>query len=214
MPLTGSFLLGFISAVVGTALPGLINMTAVKVNLKEGKKTALWFIVGAVSIIFFQTFIALLFAKQIDRSPSLIIYLRELGGVIFFLLTIYFLFLAKTPKLKEGNIKKYSKSSRFFLGILLSVLNFFPIPYYIVLGITFSSYRLFTFENSSISLFVSGVVLGAFAIFYAYVEFFNSIQSKADFMMQNMNKIIGSITGLISVITLWNILNHYFFHWY
>lgn len=212
MPITGSLFLGFLSAVVGTALPGLLNMTAVKVNLKEGKKTALWFILGAVIIIFFQTYIALLFARQIDRSPAVIIYLREIGGIIFTLLTFYFLFWAKKPTLQGENIKKYSKSSRFFLGMLLSALNFFPIPYYVVLGITFSSYHLFLLEPYSITLFVLGVVLGAFSLFYSYIVFFNTIQSKADFMMQNMNKIIGGITGLISVITLWNILNHYFFH--
>ena len=97
MQILGLFFLGFISAFVGISPPGLINMTAVKVNLKEGKRTALWFVFGAVIIIFFQTFLALLFARVIDKSPSLILLLREIGCVIFALLTIYFLFVAKKP---------------------------------------------------------------------------------------------------------------------
>lgn len=209
MQVLGLFFLGFISAFVGISLPGLINMTAVKVNLKEGKRTALWFVFGAVIIIFFQTFLALLFARAIDKSPSLILLLREIGCVIFALLTIYFLFVAKKPKLKGSNIKKYSNSSRFFLGMLLSALNFFPIPYYVLLGITFASYQLFAFDFLSILIFVLGVVSGAFVVFYGYVVFFNKIESKADFFIQNMNKIIGTITGLIAVVTFLNILKHY-----
>lgn len=209
MQVLGLFFLGFISAFVGISPPGLINMTAVKVNLKEGKRTALWFVFGAVIIIFFQTFLALLFARVIDKSPSLILLLREIGCVIFALLTIYFLFVAKKPKLKGSNIKKYSNSSRFFLGMLLSALNFFPIPYYVLLGITFASYQLFTFDFLSILIFVLGVVSGAFVVFYGYVVFFTKIESKADFFIQNMNKIIGTITGLIAVVTFLNILKHY-----
>ena len=209
MQVIGLFFLGFISAFVGISPPGLINMTAVKVNLKEGKRTALWFVFGAVIIIFFQTFLALLFARVIDKSPSLILLLREIGCVIFALLTIYFLFVAKKPKLKGGNIKKYSNSSRFFLGMLLSALNFFPIPYYVFLGITFASYQLFSFDFLSILIFVLGVVSGAFVVFYGYVVFFTKIESKADFFIQNMNKIIGTITGLIAVVTFLNILKHY-----
>ena len=186
MQILGLFFLGFISAFVGISPPGLINMTAVKVNLKEGKRTALWFVFGAVIIIFFQTFLALLFARVIDKSPSLILLLREIGCVIFALLTIYFLFVAKKPKLKGGNIKKYSNSSRFFLGMLLSAFDFF-----------------------SILIFVLGVVSGAFVVFYGYVVFFTKIESKADFFIQNMNKIIGTITGLIAVVTFLNILKHY-----
>lgn len=209
MQVLGLFFLGFISAFVGISPPGLINMTAVKVNLKEGKRTALWFVFGAVIIIFFQTFLALLFARVIDKSPSLILLLREIGCVIFALLTIYFLFVAKKPKLKGSNIKKYSNSSRFFLGMLLSALNFFPIPYYVLLGITFASYQLFAFDFLSILIFVLGVVSGAFVVFYGYVVFFTKIESKADFFIQNMNKIIGTITGLIAVVTFLNILKHY-----
>ena len=209
MQVLGLFFLGFISAFVGISPPGLINMTAVKVNLKEGKRTALWFVFGAVIIIFFQTFLALLFARAIDKSPSLILLLREIGCVIFALLTIYFLFVAKKPKLKGSNIKKYSNSSRFFLGMLLSALNFFPIPYYVLLGITFASYQLFAFDFLSILIFVLGVVSGAFVVFYGYVVFFTKIESKADFFIQNMNKIIGTITGLIAVVTFLNILKHY-----
>ena len=200
---------GFISAFIGILPPGLINMTAAKINHKEGKRNALWFVLGAIIIIIIQVFFAVLFAKIINRRTDLVILLREIGFVLFSILTIYFLWLAKKPKDKTKKLKKNSKISRFFLGMLLSVLNLFPIPYYVFISITLASFHLFSFDTISILIFVIGVLLGSFLVFYFYISFFNRMENKTDFMLKNMNTIIGSITGLISIITLINIIEYY-----
>jgi threonine/homoserine/homoserine lactone efflux protein len=200
---------GFIAAAIGIIPPGLINMTAAKINLKEGKKNAMWFVIGAVLVIFFQVYLAVLFAQVINNRPDVLTLLREVGFVIFSILTIYFLFIAK-PKTKKSKIKKSSKKSRFFLGMLLSGLNFFPIPYYVLVSVTLASYQLFAFENNVIFTFVLGSVLGSFAVLYSYIAFFGRIEKKTDYLMRNMNTIIGSITGLVAIVTLFNILNYYF----
>lgn len=201
---------GFISAAIGIALPGLINMTAAKVSIRDGRERAMLFISGAVIIIFFQTLTAILFARFIDSRPDVVILLREIGFAIFLFLTIYFLVLAKKPKIKKEEIKMRSKTNRFFLGMLLSALNFFPVPYYVFVTITLSSYRLFLFERTSIFLFLIGVLLGSFMLFYYYIAFFKKIENKTDFFFKNMNKIIGSITGVIALVTLFNIIKYYY----
>jgi threonine/homoserine/homoserine lactone efflux protein len=200
---------GLFSAVIGIIPPGLINMTAAKVNHKEGRRNALWFVLGAVLVILFQVFFAILFAKVINGRPDIITLFREVGFGIFTILTIYFLGIAKTPTGKSKKLKKSSKTKRFFLGMLLSALNFFPIPYYVFVSITLASYNLFTFDLISILIFAMGAVIGSFLVFYIYISFFNRIESKRDYIMKNMNTIIGSITGLISIITLINIINYY-----
>jgi threonine/homoserine/homoserine lactone efflux protein len=210
MALLTPFLSGFIAAFIGIIPPGLINMTAAKVNMKEGKRNALWFVVGAVLVILFQVSLAVLFAQVIDNRPDVVTLLRQVGFAIFSILTIYFLFIAKEPIAKKSKIKKSSRKSRFFLGMLLSGLNFFPIPYYVVVSVTLASYNLFVFENNVIFTFVSGSVVGSFAALYSYIAFFGRIEKKTDYMMRNMNTIIGSITGLIAIVTLFNILNYYF----
>ncbi|MFV8343375.1 LysE family transporter [Flavobacterium sp. XS2P39] len=209
MNLITSLLLGFVTAFIGITPPGLINMTAAKVNLKEGKRSALWFVLGAVIIIFFQAYLAILFARFIDKRPDVLILMREAGFGIFVTLTIYFLWIAKKPKIRKGKMKKYSSTKRFFLGMLLSALNFFPIPYYVFVSVTLASYNLFFFEMTSVFIFVIGVVLGSSLVFYCYITFFQKIQDKTDYIMRNMNTIIGSITGLISLITLINIIRYY-----
>jgi threonine/homoserine/homoserine lactone efflux protein len=200
---------GFISAFIGIIPPGLINMTAAKVNHKEGKRNALWFVFGAVLIICVQVFFSILFAKVINRRPDLVTLLREIGFGIFSTLTVYFLWLAKKPKDKTKKYTQNSKTNRFFQGILLSSLNFFPIPYYVFVSITLASYQLFSFEKTTILIFVNGVLIGSFLVFYLYISFFNKIENKRDFIMKNMNTIIGCITGLVSIITLINIIKYY-----
>ncbi len=205
-----SLLSGFISAFIGITPPGLLNMTAAKVSMKDGRRHAFWFVSGAVLVIFLQVYLAVLFAQIINSRPDIVLLLREVGFVVFTALTVYFFWLAKTPKLKKPKLKKHSTKKRFFLGMFLSALNFFPIPYYVFISVSLSSYALFSFDLTSILIFVSGAVIGSFLVFYLYILFFQKIETKADYLLRNMNVIVGSITGLVAVLALINILQHYY----
>ncbi len=201
--------LGFLTSAIGITPPGLINMTAAKVSIEEGRTRAFVFAVGAVLIILVQTFLAVVFAKVIDQNPSVVILFREVGLVFFVGLTAYFFLTSKKIKRKKNEIKLKSKKSRFFLGMLLSALNLFPIPFYVFVSVTLASYNYFSFEKSFVYSFVIGSGLGALFAFYCYIVFFKKMERKTNFLLINMNYIIGSITGLVSIITLANIVNYY-----
>jgi hypothetical protein len=185
-------------------------MTAAKISIRDGRERATLFVAGALIIIFFQTLSAVLFARYIDARPDIIVLLREVGFGIFAMLTVYFLFFAKKAKVKKGEIKMRSKTSRFFLGILLSTINFFPVPYYVFITITLASYNLFAFDRIPISLFLAGVMLGSTTIFFYYISFFQRIESKTDFFFRNMNLIIGGITGIVAFFSLCSIIKYYY----
>lgn len=204
------FLSGFLAAVIGVIPPGLINLTAAKISLTDGKKRAMMFVLGALIVIYFQTYISVIFAQYIDKHQEVVVLLREVGLFIFVALTIYFLKFAKKPKINNDNVAVKSKRSRFFMGMVISAINFFPIPYYVLISIALASYNVFAFEPIPIYSLVAGVVVGSFSVFYFYVVFFNKIKSKADFLVNNMNKMIGTITGIVAILTLFNILKYYF----
>ena len=206
------FFSGFLAAIVGIFPPGLINMTAAKVSVTDGRRRALVFVFGALIVIFIQTYISVLFAQYINKNIEIVILLREIGLAIFTLLSLYFLFFAKEPKpiLNKNKIQLKSKRSRFFMGMLISAINFFPIPYYVLVSITLASYNFFTFNNLSIYSLVTGVVIGSFSVFYCYVVFFEKLKSKTDYFIKNMNSIIGIITGIVAIITLINVLDYYY----
>jgi threonine/homoserine/homoserine lactone efflux protein len=206
LEITITFGLAFIIALVGVVPPGLLNMTAAKISIKEGHTRGLVFSIGVCVIVVAQTLIALVFARYLSSHTDVVDILQRVALVIFVLITVYFLLLAKKeakPKV-ESNVK--SKKSRFFQGVLLSALNVFPIPYQAYMGITLASFKWLTFDPISIGSYVAGAVSGTFVMLYVYVFFFEKIKSKKIKSQKAMNFIIGSITGIISIVTLINII--------
>ena len=198
--------LGFCIAFLAVILPGLINMTAAKISLQESKNEAINFALGASVIIFFQTFIAVLFARFISIHQEIVSTLQEIGIFVFSLLSIYFFWIAKTPKKIKTGSKIKGKSNRFFLGMLLSTLNLLPIPFYVFASMSLSASGYFNFDKIPISFFVIGVVCGSFTVFYFYIVAFNKIEKKTEFLMRNINSIIGSVTTFMAVVTLFKLL--------
>jgi hypothetical protein len=72
MNLIISLLSGFITALIGITPPGLLNMTAAKVNLKEGKEMLSGLYLGV--IIIFSSLFAILFARVINIRPDIVFY--------------------------------------------------------------------------------------------------------------------------------------------
>ncbi len=193
-------------ALVGVIPPGLLNMTAAKISIKEGYSRGLMFSIGVCVIVIIQTLIAVIFARYLSMHPEIVQILQRVAFVIFVLITIYFLLLAKQePKQKIEEPRK-SKHSQFFYGMLLSILNVFPIPYQAYMSITLASLGWLTFDNISIGTYVAGAGTGTFVMLYMYVFFFKRIKSQKIKSQKNMNYIIGVITGIISIVTLFNIL--------
>lgn len=209
MDITVIFFLGLIIAFVGVIPPGLLNMTAAKISLKEGSNRGILFSIGVCVIVCLQTYLAAIFAKYLSNHPEVIDILQRVAFVIFVLITIYYLLLArKQPKPNvEANIR--SKHSRFFQGLLLSALNVFPIPYQAYMTLTIASFGWLTFETYSIIAYVAGAASGTFVMLYIYIFFFDKIKNEKLTSQKNMNYVIGSITGIIAIFTLINIIKEF-----
>ncbi|SEP95894.1 LysE type translocator [Hyunsoonleella jejuensis] len=206
MSLTFIFFLGLFFALVGVVPPGLLNMTAAKISLKEGHVRGIVFSIGVCVVVFAQTYVAAIFARYLSKHPEVIDILRSVALVIFVLITVYFLFIAKASSQQQIQPKIKSKHSRFFQGMLMSAINMFPIPYQAYMTITLASVGWLNFEQTSIISYVAGACMGTFVMLYVYIFFFDRIKSKSLTSQKNMNYIIGSITGIISIITLVNIV--------
>jgi len=198
--------LGFFIAFLAVIPPGLINMTAAKISLQEGKNEAISFAIGASVIIFFQTFIAVLFARFINKHQEIVSTLQEIGIFVFSLLSFYFFWIAKKPKKIKTDSRVKGKSNRFFLGMLLSVLNLLPIPFYVFASMTLAASGYFSFDKIPVAEFVIGVMSGSFTVLYIYIVAFKKIENKTEFLMRNINTIIGSVTTFMAVLTLFKLL--------
>jgi threonine/homoserine/homoserine lactone efflux protein len=206
LEITITFGIALIVALVGVIPPGLLNMTAAKISIKDGHTRGLVFSIGVCVIVVLQTLIALVFARYLSNHPDVVDVLQRVAFIIFVLITVYFLVVAKkTDKPNvESNVK--SKKSRFFQGLLLSSLNVFPIPYQAYMAINFVSFKWIKLDPIGITSYVAGAASGTFVMLYLYVFFFEKINSKKIKSQKGMNFTIGMITGIISVITLINII--------
>lgn len=209
MDITFIFFVGLIIAFVGVIPPGLLNMTAAKISLKEGSSRGVIFSIGVCVVVCLQTYLATIFARYLSNHPEVVDILQRVAFVIFVLMTIYFLLLArKEPKLEIDDSVR-SKHSRFFHGMLLSSLNIFPIPYQAYMTITLASFGWLMFDAISITSYVAGAAMGTFIMLYIYIFFFDKIKNEKLTSQKGMNYLIGAITGTIAVFTLINIIRDF-----
>ncbi|MFT5103091.1 MAG: threonine/homoserine/homoserine lactone efflux protein [Candidatus Latescibacterota bacterium] len=206
MSLVFNFIIGFLAAFVGLIPPGLLNMSAVKISMKNGRKQALLFSVGVCVTVMIQTFVAFVFSRYLDKNPEIVDFLQKTALGIFICLTVFFFFIAKDTRREIPEKMNKSKTNRFFTGMLIGVLNMLPLPYWVYISISFAAFGWFSFDQLSLWMAVIGSGLGTFAMLMIYIQFFKKKDDKLLFRV-NMNYIIGCITAMISIITLVKILN-------
>lgn len=201
------FLLGLLLAFVGVIPPGLLNMTAAKISLKEGHVRGFVYSIGVCVVVGVQTYLATIFAKYLNQHLDVIDILKRVALVLFILISIYFFLLAKRNSSPQKVDTFKSKKSRFFQGILTSALNLFPIPYQAYIVTTLMSYNWLSLDRLAIGSYVAGAISGTFVALYIYILFFDKIKNSKFTAPKRMNYTIGIITALISLSTLINIIN-------
>jgi len=179
--------------------PGMLNMTVVKTSIQKGKNEGVWFALGAALVVIPQAFIALVFARYFADNPQVVERLELAGIIVLFVLSIVFLMQARR-KFKGDGGKREGKS--FWIGMLMSGMNMLAIPFYLVLSSVLENRGLLQTEQPFINLFVSGVFLGAFTLFFLYANFAQIIQSKAQFIAKNINYILSVLFLALGILTL------------
>lgn len=203
MPYFLHVILGFVMAFFSLMPPGMLNMTAVRTTIEKNRNEGIWFSLGAALVVIPQAFIALVFARFFGENPQIVERL-EIGGVlVLFLLSIVF-FIQARKKFKGEGGKRKGKS--FWIGILMSVMNMLAIPFYLVLSSVLENRGLLNTEQPFINLFVSGVFLGAFTLFFVYVQFARVIQNRAQFIARNINYILSALFFVLGILTLFKFL--------
>ena len=206
MSTTVIFFLGFFVAFLGVTPPGLLNMTAARISLKEGAARGIMFSTGVCIVVYIQTYVAAIFARYLSSHPDIVAILKRVAFVIFVLITIYFLVLASKQKEPKEKKEIKSKHGRLLHGMLLSALNVFPIPFQAYMTITLVSFGWMNFEKLSIVTYVTGAATGTFVMLYFYIFFFDKIKDRKFTSQKSMNLSIGIITGLVALVTFATIL--------
>lgn len=201
-----AILLGLFISIVGIIAPGMLNMTIAKLSVKENQTESLRFAFGAVVIVFIQSFLGTYFAKFLDANPVFSDGLKQLGTFIFIALTLAFVYLGfKAKKKTEVNVNIKDKRNRIVYGMMLSTFNMFAIPYYAFTSLTLASKNLFSYDIVSILLFAFSASCGTYFVFYLYAKFLKKIEHKLTFIVNNINFLIASLTGIVAISSIYKV---------
>ena len=199
--------MGLVISFFGVIPPGMLNMSAAKISLKEGHNRSFMFSIGVCIIVALQTYIAATFAKYLSENTDVTNILKRVALVIFILISIYFFITAKSnPNPIDLNSDIRSKQSRFFQGLFLSLLNIFPIPFQVYVLTTLLSIGWIVMDGVIIGAYVAGTSMGTFIALYVYILFFDSLKNNKFISTKNINYSISIITMIVAISTLINLL--------
>jgi threonine/homoserine/homoserine lactone efflux protein len=196
-------MMGFVMSFLSLIPPGMLNMTAVRTTIEQNKKAGIWFSFGAALIVVPQAFIALAFTRFFSDNPHIVERLKIGGIFVLFLLSVVF-FTQARKKLKNQGSKRKGKS--FLMGMLMSSMNMLSIPFYLVLSSVLENKGQLILSQPFISLFVTGVFIGALSLFLVYVRFARIIQKKAQFIARNINYVLSVLFFVLGILTLIKLL--------
>jgi len=205
MSLIIHFILGFITSFLGTLTPSMLNMTTAKISLDKSKIEAIKFAIGASVVVLAQAYVAILFTKFLRSNPIFVQSLQKAAMVIFAMLSFYFYRQSKKDKKQSPSAKEKTGNS-FIVGLLLSALNMFSIPFYCGVTTALDVAGWLQFTQKNILLFVIGSAIGTFALLSMYANYAKIIQIKSAGLAKNLNMILSVLTGGLALITLIKIM--------
>lgn len=200
-----AFFSALIFSFVGVLPPGLVNMSVADIAVNKSIKQANHFIKGALIIVGLQSLFGFYLATFLDNHPTVMQHLKLVGCILFSILTLFFTSKGIQSLMQQSKAETKIKSSKlppFYYGIVLSIFNVFPIPYYAFLSLFFSGFIDSFFSITSGLFFVLGVILGSAFVFLLYKFIFVKFQNKIPFFINNINFIIAIISAIITLFTI------------
>lgn len=202
MELIKTFFLATFIAFVAFLIPGMINMTIVKIAIEQSKKKAFKFISGTLLTIGIQVSIATIFSKFLSENKRIEEWMTYIGIVIFVVLAILFYRQAKLNKPIKG-----ITNGDFFSGMKLAAMNMLVIPFF--LGYSTAMEKSGVIENKmpNTAFFIVGAVFGSFIMFTIYLFLADFIEKRANFIARNINYILSFIFLVLTIITITKLYN-------
>lgn len=198
---TKIFLITYFAALLGVIPPGLVNMSVAKTCVKRGKKNGIYVAIGASFIVLLQALIAIMLAKYIFDNPFVRNVLLRAGLVIFIIMAIYFFIMGQQHKRKEVDVSPASGVRSIFKGMMIGVLNVFPIPYFVALGAALNVNGSVEYHVINNTVFVLGASLGTFTTLYLYALFFAKIEAEENFFARYSNYFMAGLMLVLVIIT-------------
>jgi threonine/homoserine/homoserine lactone efflux protein len=192
--------------VIALTLPGMVNMSAVKVSIEQGIRAGLKFSLGGTIAMVLQAYLAITFAKFLSANPYVILYLKRAALAIFLILSITFFYLAKKTKIPKEKYKK-RENTPFIFGFVIMGMNMLNIPFLFATSTLLEAKGWVSVEAPDKWLFVLGIALGSWSLLVAYAKFSDIITRRAQFVARHLNYFLSGLFMLLALIQIVFLLN-------
>jgi len=189
---------GFAILAGGVALPGLVNMSTVRICLNRGFGAALRLNTGAAIATFIHAYIAIAFAGLLSRNPSFLLYLRQMAFLLFVVLS--FVFFYQAIRKQAARATKHKKNRPMLLGFFVAAMNVINIPAVFAFGTYLRARGQLIFAAPYRLFFVLGAAIGAFTMLTVYASFAKRISKNAN--GANFQRLNYFLSGLFLLLAL------------
>ncbi|WP_298762797.1 LysE family transporter [uncultured Polaribacter sp.] len=195
------FIFGFLFCFGGSITPSMLNITVLKISLEQGQNEVKKYALGISLVVIPQTIIAVFLTKLLAENTSILQTLEKLGIVIFILLSFYFYRESKKETMPtKANAAHYKRA--FMVGITLSILNMFAIPYLCGTIIFLEEIRQFSRAIIPVLFFTLGCAIGTYFILILYGNYAKIIQKKTGKLTKNINLILAILTAFVALFSI------------
>jgi threonine/homoserine/homoserine lactone efflux protein len=148
---------GGVLGFIGVVIPGLINVTAAKVTLRQGVRAGLLCALGAALVVFVQAKVAVGFAKYLSSHAEVLTNIKKIAILLFVVFSVVFFYQALKPKVRKDG-SRYP-GTPFLKGVATAGMNIMNIPFYFTGSAYLDAKNLLYLASFS----GWGVAFGAFA---------------------------------------------------
>lgn len=169
---------GFLVSFVGSVPLGYLNIIGFEIYSKSGIYSLIPYLIGVVCVEVLVIYFTLIFAKKILENKKILKWI-EIFSIVF-LLVLACTFFLKNENNSGNLLVRYIAYSPFFIGIILSSLNFIQIPFWIGWNLYLVNEKYIVLDNKLKFIYITGTLLGTFFGMLTFVLFLNFVNSNID----------------------------------
>lgn len=157
-----NILIGFLVSFVGSIPLGFLNIIGYQIYHKLGLHSAIPYLFGVITIEGFVNYFTLIFANKLANNKKLTFYI-DIFSILFLFLLAYTFYSQSNPKTSSEDIlQRYVSYSPYFIGFLLSCLNFIQIPFWTGWNLYLINNKMIIIEKKTKYFYILGTLIGTF----------------------------------------------------
>lgn len=175
---------GFLVSYIGSLPLGYLNIVGYEVFQQLGWNSTILYLLGVVSIEIFVIYFTLLFARQLMNNHKLMRFIEGFSVIFMFVLAYVFYSSATKEAQDESIIVRYIDYSPYFLGLLLSGLNFIQLPFWTGWNLYLLNGNHIEISHSRKYFYLIGTLIGTFLGMLTLILSLHYLANQNDFLSQ------------------------------